>query len=96
MHDTEYELHACAADHVGYTVCSAPYEFRVDLTPPECEDPVVLLEGMPAPAYFFFPGALDASWSCNDPESGVPSVAFRALKNGVDIFAPRQLRGRDG
>ena len=97
LHDTEYKLHACAADHVGYTVCSAPYEFRVDLTPPECEDPVVLLEGMPAPAYFFFPGALDASWSCTDPESGVPSVVVpRAQEWRRHLHAPRQLRGRDG
>ena len=52
---------------------------------------------MPAPAYFFFPGALDASWSCNDPESGVTFVDFRALKNGVDIFTlPANYAGETG
>ena len=44
-----------------------------------------------------FPLALDASWSCTDPESGVTFVDFRALKNGVDIFTlPANYAGETG
>ena len=84
-HGANYTLHVCAADFVGLAVCSPPYPFAVDLTPPSCAPPTDLVDGATAATYFSYPGAIAAGWSCDDPESGVAYVEFTALADGAPL-----------
>ena len=74
-HDHSYFLHACAVDLYGNLGCSDPWQFRIDLTPPNC----TILEGGGHSRYFSSPRALTARWRCEDVESGITSSSWMAF-----------------
>ena len=94
-HNTYYYLHVCAEDWMDHVVCSAPYAFLVDLTPPVCKRPYDMIAGMPAPTYFSTRAGYASGWECTDPESGVLFSSWMAYGDNVPLLTRkvRQLSG---
>jgi hypothetical protein len=84
VHARTYYVHVCAADQVNHTVCAEPYSFLADFEPPICDDPIDLIGGLTAPAYFSSWDAFGGSWACNDPESGVEVTAWTPYSQDAD------------
>lgn len=84
VHAHSYYVHVCARDQLNHTVCAEPYSFSVDLEPPTCDDPIDLIGGLTAPAYFSSWDPFGASWACDDPESGVDVTVWTPYSQDVD------------
>jgi hypothetical protein len=50
-----YALYVCAEDWLELSVCSPPYNFTVDLTPPVCAPPVDSIGGVAVGEFFYGP-----------------------------------------
>lgn len=66
-----YFLHACATDHVGWSDCSPPYEFRVDRTPPFLLALADTQNGLPVPAISSILAGFETDWQFGENESTV-------------------------
>ena len=96
QHNVRYYLHICAEDWMNHTVCSPAYSFLVDLTPPVCTPPEDILAGLPGPEFFSTRTGYQASWHCNDPESGVLFSDWMAYQDGTIPMLTRFVRQLGG
>ena len=98
VHNGRYVLHVCAEDHMNHTTCSAPYDFLVDLTPPQCRPPDDRTAGLAAPSVFSRRAGFGAVWECRDFQSGVAFTSWMAYGNGAPLLTRyvRMLGGESG
>ena len=85
-HNTRYYLHVCAEDHNNHTVCSAPWEILVDMTPPVCGPPASRVAGLAAPDFFSRRAGYGAAWECSDDESGVAFTDWMGYGDGSPLL----------